>query len=114
MVVSTERVTVCQQNSLAVQISDDRIRQQPAAGSAAEIPPDQEIPIPVQYEAADAIRGERPQALANARLGWIGIIVAYPCLEQIAQDVQRLRIRSLRPQEIEELCHRLWRRSVEM
>jgi hypothetical protein len=114
MVVGTERVTVCQQDSLAVQVSDDRIRKQPAASSAAEIPSDQEIPIPVQYEAADAIRRERPQALANARLGWIRIIVAYPYLEQIAQDVQRFSIRSLCPQEMEELLHRLRRGSVEM
>ena len=45
-----------------LEIRNDRIRQQSAPGSVTEIAADQEIPIAVQYEAADAFRGQRPQA----------------------------------------------------
>src|SRR5690348_10340881 len=50
MVVGAQRIAVGDEDALAVELGDDRVLQQPAAGLRAEVPPEEKIPVAMEDE----------------------------------------------------------------
>jgi hypothetical protein len=102
MIVRAERIAMGQKHPLAVELGNDGIREKPAAGAVAELAAQQEIPVPVEQEARDAPGSQRAQSFADEGFVGVGVVIADPRLEEIAQDVERLGACGVRVQEPEE------------
>ncbi len=57
----------------------------------------------MKHKAADATRRQCAESVADTRLGWVRVVIPYPGLEKVAQDVQGFRVRGVSAQEFEEL-----------
>src|SRR6185295_4005819 len=84
------------------------------AGFAAERLADEEIAIAVDEVRLHAGARDRTQTLDHAALVRIGIVIADPRFEQVAEDVQRLGATRLALQELEELRADVGPRAVEV
>jgi len=102
-VVGAEHVAVHQQHPLAVKLDDGAVVDQRAARVAAEALAEHEIAIAVHDEAGHTGLRERTQRGRDVALGRVRVVVADPDLEEVAQDVQGLRLARLVLQEGEKL-----------
>ena len=96
-------VAVHQQDALAVQVDDGAVREQAHAGLAAEALADQEIAVAVDEIASACRRSSARAGPHDATLVRVGVVVADPGFEQIAEDVQRLAPARFALEEVEEL-----------
>lgn len=103
MIVDAERVTVHQQHAPAVEVDHCAIVQQLCARVPAEAPPDQKVAIAMEQVAGHTACRQRPQGGDDESLVGIGVVIADPGLEQIAQDVQCTRATGLLAQKAQEL-----------
>src|SRR5262249_46019696 len=95
MIVGTQQVAVHQQYAPAVDIDQRAIRQQLDASLTTEAFADEEVAIAVNQEGFHASVGDVSQAREDAALVRVGIVVADPRFEQVAENVQRLRASAL-------------------
>lgn len=89
-IVSAERVAVHDQNIAAIEVEHLLFRQQRHTALAGVALADQEITVAVNEIAGDAgihqcFNGRRHLTVQRVR-----IVVANPCLKQVAQNVQRV------------------------
>ena len=80
-----------QQHALAVELDDRAVAKQPAAGVAAEAVAQHEVAVAVHHEARHTGGGEVAQCRDDLALRRVGVVVADPDFEQVAQDVERAR-----------------------
>jgi hypothetical protein len=106
-VVRAEGVAMQEQGGRTVQVDDLRLGQESQAAALGEGLADEEVAIAVHEGHRHAGIAHRAQALcdgrergAEARI--VEHVVADPVLEQVAEDVERLRLRRLLGQESQE------------
>ena len=98
-----QRIAVREQHALAMQIDDRGIGEQARAGAPLEAPLQQEIAVAVHGVARHAASGQLAQALADQRPMWILVIIADPCFEKVAENVERIGRGGAPAQEFQEL-----------
>ena len=103
-----------QQYTLVIELHDHRVGEQAAAATGAEARTQQEVAIAVQREAGDSRGSDGTQRLADLLVAGSLVVVADPGLEQITEDVERLRGARVGLEELEELIGRLRRARIEM
>src|SRR5690242_8632682 len=92
-----------QQHALTIELRDHRVGKYAAAAARAETRPEQEVTIAVEREAGDAARAELTQRAAHPLVAGFLVVVPDPCLEEIAEDIERLGRRCLLAQEAQKL-----------
>jgi cytochrome c553 len=106
-VVRAERVAVHQQHAATVTFRDRAVIEQRGARLAAEALADQEVAVAAHDQTGHAAVHEAPQGCDHGTGGRIGIVVAQPGLEQVAEYVEPVRAARLPLQERHELiCDR--------
>lgn len=102
-VVDAQRIAVHEQDPAPVQRDDRAIGEQAHAGLLAKALADQEVTVAMDQVARHSTLSERAQRADDPALVRIGVVVADPGLEQVAEDVKRLRAAGFMRQEIEKL-----------
>jgi hypothetical protein len=101
-VLAAQQVAVHQQRRLAVQTHHAGIGQQRGAGVGGEARPEQEVAVAAHQEQRHAAGAQPRQRLAHRSRQRIVGVVAQPGLEQVAEHVQRVGVRGLVAQEVQE------------
>ncbi len=89
-IVSAERVAVHDQNIAAIEVKHLLFRQQRHAALAGVALADQEITVAVNEIAGDAGIHQRFNGRCHLTVQRVRIVVAYPGLKQVTQNVQRI------------------------
>ena len=113
-VIGAQQVAVADQHRRALQQDHRRIRQQAHARARRVVAAQQEVAVAVDEVHRRAGRIQRRQRLRHHAPALRGIVVADPGLEQVAEDVERLRARGDAAKEAEECLGRVGARIVQM
>ena len=103
-----------QQDPLPIQGGNGRIHEQLDSGSSLESLTVQKVSITAHEVDGHAARGKRAQRVADLATHRIGVVIADPGLEQIAEDMQGRRTASLALEETQKRLDGRRRARVEM
>ena len=103
-----------QQDPLPIDGGNGRIHEQLDSGSSLESLAVQKVSITAHEVDRYATGGKRPQRIADLAAHRVRVVIADPGLEQIAEDVERIRCSSLAREKPEEALHRRRRARIEM
>lgn len=84
-----------QQDPLPLKPGNGRIREQSDSGPLLESLTVQKVSITAHEVDGHAARGKRAQRIADLAAHRVRVVIADPGLEQIAEDVERIRCSSL-------------------
>ncbi len=113
-VASAQHVAVHQQHTLAMQVDDGAVLEQRAAGLGGEARADEKIAIAVHEIRGYSRIVQCAQLRDDRAYCRIGVVVAEPGFEQVAEDVERTRCACLAAQEIHELSRDPGCRGIEV
>ena len=102
-----EQVAVGEQHAPPEERRDAGVGQHLRAGAGLEARAVEEIAVAVHHEHRHAGRRQRLDGPADAVARGVGIVVAHPGLEQVAEDVERRRLARLAAEQTDEGVDRL-------